>query len=135
MRVAVLASQPLVQGRAAWTSRTPHPASCPSSSPLGTAPASGLERPGLFPSKAALGRAPGAGQGSSWGAGCCSVGSGLRVSPTRPKGFPQARSIHLGLKREDARASPLRRAFASPASRLPRSLQGRGSQIPNFSGT
>lgn len=87
MRVAVLASQPLVQGRAAWTSRTPHPASCPSSSPLGTAPASGLERPGLFPSKAVLGRAPGAGQGSSgvqaaaqWALGCGSHLPGLRGS-------------------------------------------------------
>lgn len=53
------------------------------------------------------------GQSALWGAGCCSVGSELQVSPTWPKGFPQARSVNPGLKREDARASALRCAFAS----------------------
>lgn len=58
VRAAVVASPPLAQGRAARTSRTPHPVSWSSSSPLGAAPTSGLDRLGLFPSEAALGRAP-----------------------------------------------------------------------------
>lgn len=90
------------------------------------------------PGQSAL-RAPGAGQGSLQGADCCSEGSGLRIPGLCPRELAEAWSsqkpgvqVRYWKRRPPPGTSPLRRASASPASTLPGSLQGRGSQIPNF---
>lgn len=109
--------------------------------PFGFAPASGLERPGLFPVEAALGRTPSeplAPAGFPPGSQQLLLLLQLRAADfTAPAQKPAAwrlpsRSPRLGCRRRTHLASPARRAPPPPPSTRLGSFEGKESGPLNF---
>lgn len=138
MRATVVAPTPLAQGRAAWTSHTPHPASGPLRVLLELLPLLVWRDLDCFPA-----RQPWAERSqSAWRrpgllSGCEQLLSGLWAADLRALDEGAHRSLEYRSQAGEGRdptQSPLRRASVLPASTGPGSLQGRGSRPPTSRG-